>query len=188
MAITKAERQELRGVVRNQFKVLRREVEQRRAELIAEADGRIRTKYHDQDSAREQLHFRLQEMVEGWNREVIELLREHKATDPEDSSTGLVARYRGLQMPDVMWAGDRRHELRRALTSEVDAQVQAALLRLDREEADLLQTLAMGAIESAEAHAFLGKIPKVAELVSDARMAELEAQFDDPPAIDPDDL
>lgn len=55
--------------------------------------------------------------------------------------------------------------------------MRAALLRLSRQEADLLSELAIGVLESAEARAFLGAIPTVGELVPAARLAQLEAQF-----------
>lgn len=50
---------------------------------------------------------------------------------------------------------------------------------MHRQEIDLLKELSAGALESDAAHGFLARIPKVAELVSDERLAELEAQFDD---------
>jgi hypothetical protein len=43
--ISKAERTELRSVVRQQFKVLAAEVQQRRAELVADADRQITARY-----------------------------------------------------------------------------------------------------------------------------------------------
>ena len=72
-------------------------------------------------------------------------------------------------------------ELRRLANTRITAQVKGALLRLDRDEADLLRTLAVGAIESEEARIFLDRIPTVGELVSSARLAELEAGLQDSP-------
>lgn len=43
----------------------------------------------------------------------------------------------------------------------------------------MLRTLAVGAIESEEARAFLAAIPSVSELVPAARLAELEASMTD---------
>ena len=49
--ITKTERTELRGIVRQQFRVLRAEVDQREAEVIADAEEQINGKYADEDAA-----------------------------------------------------------------------------------------------------------------------------------------
>ena len=70
-----------------------------------------------------------------------------------------------------------KHQLRRVADSKIAAQVKAALLKLDRDEADMLRTLAVGAIESEEARAFLAAIPTVGELVPAARLAEIEASI-----------
>jgi hypothetical protein len=63
------------------------------------------------------------------------------------------------------------------MVAAIEAQIEGALMRLDREEADLLRTLAIGAIESEEARNFLSAIPTVAELVPASRLAELEASL-----------
>jgi hypothetical protein len=44
---------------------------------------------------------------------------------------------------------------------------------VERQEADLLRTLAVEALESEEARAFLKMIPSVAELVPSTRLNEL---------------
>lgn len=49
--ITKGERTELRSLVRQQFKVLREEVQQRRAEVTTDAQRQIDAVYADQDAA-----------------------------------------------------------------------------------------------------------------------------------------
>jgi hypothetical protein len=55
--------------------------------------------------------------------------------------------------------------------------VAGAKLRLNRQEADLLRDISLGALESDEARQFLTGIPAAAELVPLARMAELEANL-----------
>ena len=111
--ITKAERTELRSIVRGQFKVLRAEFVQRQAELLAELEQRIADRYGESDAGRAKVAWRLREIVE-------------------------------------------------------------EAIALDRQEADLLRTLAVGALESEEARAFLAAIPTVGQLVPAARLAELD--------------
>lgn len=47
-----------------------------------------------------------------------------------------------------------------------------------RQEADLLRSLAVDALESDEARSFLGRIPTVGELVPSVRLAELASAID----------
>lgn len=87
-----------------------------------------------------------------------------------------------VNTPSIGQPKEGRDELRRAAYARIDAEVKAANLKLNRDEADLLRTLGIGAIESEEAREFLSKIPTVGELVSRARIAELEASLKDDPS------
>ncbi len=53
-----------------------------------------------------------------------------------------------------------------------------AQLTLDRQEADLLRSLALEGLETPAARAFLERIPTVGELVPSARLREIEQMFD----------
>ena len=55
-----------------------------------------------------------------------------------------------MHPPRVNYQREDRWALQNALTSGIDAQAKEALLRLQRQEADLLQQLALGALESDE--------------------------------------
>lgn len=186
--ITKAERTELRSIVRGQFKVLRHEVEQRQAELLADLDSQIATRYADEDRQQQALMFRAHEICEAAGREITDLLKGsgvvHGHADitgrfAEDTPEVSIERPVRVLMETVTWSKADRLQLRRAAVERLQASVKGALLNLERREADLLRTLAVGAIESAEARAFLEAIPTVAELVPAARLLELEAQFGD---------
>lgn len=190
--ITKGERTELRSIVRQQFKVLRHEVEQRQAELVASLDTQIADRHADTDKARQDLMWKAHEICERASREITDLFVGDAA------GSGAVkgdvdAPFRGRDLPEVSierpvrvgmetisWSKADRVQLRRAAVSRIEANVKGALLSLERREADLLRTLAVGAIESEEARVFLEGIPTVAELVPAARLLELEAQFDGP--------
>ena len=84
-----------------------------------------------------------------------------------------------LRAPRVGHAREDRFALTNALNTGLDAQARGALLTLERQEADLLRQLALGALESEEARAFLASIPTVGELVPASRLAEIEAAFDE---------
>lgn len=176
--ITKAERTELRSIVRQQFKVLRAEVEQRGAELVADLHEEIGARYTEEDDAWGLAAHKAHEAVLEANRAVNDAYRELLG------DAHVERMYVGAQLP----AQPVRHRtvLKQAGAKRVEAQVKAALLGLDRQEADLLRTLAVGSIESDEARKFLEAIPAVSELVPVARLAELEAALEaDPPDDDP---
>lgn len=185
--ITKGERTELRSIVRQQFKVLRHEVEQRQAELLADLDEQIAARYADEDRQQQALLFRAHEICEAAGREITDLLKGsgvvHGHADMPirmgDTPEVSIERPVHVLMETVTWSKADRLQLRRAAVERLQANVKGALLNLERREADLLRTLAVGAIESAEARAFLEAIPTVAELVPSARLLELEAQFGD---------
>lgn len=173
--ITKAERAELRSIVRQQFKVLRAEVVQRQAELLAEVDQEIADRYAEVDGKWAALEHRIQEITLEANRQANDALRE--------SGYQLVGGTERMwfDTPRMNQPVRERGELRHQASTRISAQVKGAMLRLDREEADLLRRLAVDAIESEAARAFLASIPTVGDLVAGARLAELEAQFKEKP-------
>lgn len=168
--ITKTERAELRSLVRQQFKVLRAEVEQRRLEMIADLDQQLIDRYAAWDKQWSDAMFLCQERTLEANREINDLLREMIDQPDGGRSEYLLVHFTAPKKPDR-----RRTELLMSGRRRIDADVKAAQLRLDREETDLLRALTVTALESEEAAAFLGRIPAVGELVSMARLAELEA-------------
>lgn len=173
--IAKTERAELRSIVRGQMKVLRSEIDQRRAELVADIDEQVAAQFADADRT-----------WEGFMHEVHEATRE---ADRRINDAAIAAGYqtkngyereyvtvaRGVSKPTRS-----RDTMRVQAVRALDAQVAAARLRLERQEADLLKTLSVGALESDEARAFLAQIPTVGELVSAARLVELERAAEDP--------
>lgn len=177
MTISKAERTELRSIVRQQFKVLKGEVEQRGVELLGDLLQQVNAKYADEDEAWGVASHKANEAVLEANRQVNDIYRELLGDKHVERM------YVGAQVP--------RQPLghRRLLEGEgrkrVEASVAAAILRLSRDEADLLRNLAVGALESDEARQFLTSIPTVGELVPVARLAELEAALGEPDDEDP---
>lgn len=172
--MTKTERTELQRLVRQRFKLLREEVRGRQAEMTSEIDQAVVVKHQDRDEARAEVQRQVNRIAEKANLEVDEAV---KAAGYHRTGAGSG----WFATPIIRWGDDGRHEQRRALVSDLEAKVKQAHLRLDREEVDLLQSLAIGALESDEAREFLGRIPTVAELVPDSRMEELEAALGDTP-------
>jgi hypothetical protein len=170
--ITKAERTELRSIVRNQFRVLRAEITQRQRELAADIDEQIAQRYATDDKAWADAAHLAQEAVLEANRRVNDAYRDLIG------DRHVERHYVAWQMPQK--PARERIVLRSEALSRLMATVSAAELRLARQEADLLRNLAVGALETEEARAFLSAIPTVSELVPAARLAELEADLQEP--------
>lgn len=173
--ITKGERTELRSIVKQQFKVLRSELEQRELEMDAEIEEEIVARFSADDTAWSVVQHRIHEAVMEANRQVNDALSE--GGFQERGSTERM----WIRSPDIRQPTEDKAQLRRLAHSRIVAQIKGAKLRLEREEADLLRTLAIGAIESEEARAFLSAIPTVGELVPASRLAELEATWTQEP-------
>lgn len=167
--IPKGERTELKSIVRQQFKVLRSELEQREMEMLADIEQEIVARFSDDDQAWSVVQHKVHEAVMEANRQINDAL--YEAGYQAKGSTERM----WIDTPRMAQPKEDQYQLRRLATSRITAQVRGAKLRLEREEADLLRTLAVGAIESEEAQAFLAAIPSVGELVPAARLAELEA-------------
>ena len=174
--ISKGERDELRRVVRGDFKALGMEVDVRRAELLAEIERRVAQRFMAHEDAIEKANLLVAEVVNEANAHVAAALDEAAR-----SASGYELHWVPLSLPRLVWKREGRDEMRRAMIADVDARVVQAKARMARQETDLLKKLSTGALESDLARAFLSEIPAVAELVPDTRLAELEAAFDDDP-------
>lgn len=172
--LTAGERRELRTVVRQRMKVLRADIAQRRAELVAEAETRLVERYRAQHKLVEDLNFRISEIAEQASREITDLILAARG-EAEGVSIRRPVR---LNAPRLNSYSEDRTQLHRAMEAGVNAQVKSALLDLDRREAELLEALALTGIESDVARHFLASIPSVADLVPSARLREIEAAFD----------
>src|SRR5690242_16505568 len=170
MTITKGERIELRSLIRQRFKVLRADVKAREAELIAELEGRIESRFAAEDKEWADAIFLIEEAAREANRKANDILRGLSITLPDRGQSEL----RVIQARHIVQPRQERTELSRAGQARIAAQVRTALLQLDRQEADLLTQLAVGSLESEEARAFLGEIPTVSALVPSDRLLQLE--------------
>lgn len=174
--ITKGERTELKSVVRNQFRVLRDEVLQREAELVADIDKEIAERWADRDVILSKVEEKLQALADEANTALRTYIAE---VDPERS-----LEIHGFRAPEARHRvedSQQRMRLRAAAVSDLRARVGSANTKLGRQEADLLRTLAIGSLETDEARGFLNGIPSVAELVPASRLQEIEAGLGDDP-------
>jgi hypothetical protein len=169
MSMTKSDRSQLQSLVRRRFRALRSEVSLRQAELFAEMETQIAARYADEDTAWATAMNEVHEAVLACNRAVNDAWRRVLGDAHQECEY-----IRMIGSPDrESYRG--RVQLRRAATARLEQQVRDAMIKLEQQEVDLLERLLIGGLESDEARAFLDSIPKVAELVPAARLAELDA-------------
>jgi hypothetical protein len=171
--IPKTERDELRRIVRGDFKALKEEITVRQAELEADIEKRIATRFMAHESVLTTTSLKIREIVENANLAIAAA-----AAECQRECEGYDVRFLPLTVASVRLVREKRDELRRAMLADLEARVAQAKAKMGRQEIDLLKRLSVEALESGEAKAFLAEIPKVSELVPASRLAELEAEFD----------
>jgi hypothetical protein len=167
--ITTRERSELRSIVRHQMKVLRAEVSQREAEMLAEVGSRLVERYRDEDSKADGLRSEIRAIQAAANKQLAEVVVRHEKL----FNSGKWSRLGEFSAPNAYRRHEDRDALRRALEAGVKAHAKTARLTLERQEADLLKNLALDALETAAARAFLDSLPTAAELMP---LREIEAK------------
>jgi hypothetical protein len=172
--ISKTERAELRSIVKGKFKVLRAEVDERRAEMYADIEIQVAKHFAGEDVAWEGfLHVCYEAQMEA-NRAINDARRAGGFDEGEGEYEHNYVTVRVGAKPV-----HKRAEMKAIAQTQVDTQVRTAILRLDRQEQELLEQLSVGALESEAAQTFLSSIPKVGDLVSADSMSDLARMVDD---------
>lgn len=171
--MSKAEREELRRLLRSRFKVLQGDVAARQAELEVELGQQVEAEFAAADRAYDDAMYRIRLAVDEANRTANDIGRElwgrDKWGDKHDRKV-VVA------LPIDRPGNGERHQRTVEGKAEILRRVKAAMLELDRQENQLLTELATSALESADARAFFARIPSVSELVPAYRLRELTEQ------------
>lgn len=175
--ITATERRELRTVVRSQMKVLRSEIAQREGDLTKEMEKRLVERYRADDEAATKLNNEIRKLTNRSN----EALNKLKEKYEELFSGGQWGGSSQFHAPSVYRRNEDRAQLRRALEAGIKAELKAARVALDRQEADLLLQLSVDALHTSAARAFLATLPTAVELMPSQKIIEIEARFDEHP-------
>ncbi len=170
VSIPPGERRELRSVVRAQYKVLRAEVEARKAELLAEGEERLRQRYLAEDKKIHDMNKKIESIRVRAEKQIADAMAEVGLTDLYSKRE---VRVSNLYLRN----DDTRSRLRQAFTSTVLAQAKAALLTLDRQEADLLKGLAIDSLKTEQGREFLRAIPEIVALMPSNTLKEVEQRF-----------
>lgn len=175
-SIPPGERRELRSVVRAQFKVLRAEVEQRKTELLAEGEERLRLKYLAADKKTAELNRKVRAIADAAQKKIDAAI---VASGIEDEGARFGSRPGMLRVDYISPRQDpNRHRLADSFRTAVFSQARTALVAIDRQEADLLRSLATDGLKTEQGRAFLGQILDVTALMPSEKLREVEAAFD----------
>lgn len=169
--MNKSEREELRRLLRARFKLLRTDVDARKAELEVELQEQAKQATAAAGKAYDDLKFQLGQAVDEANRKANDLCRELYGREEWGEKYDKTIVGIAVQLP-TPWEKDRRMMIHRG-RAEIEARVRKALLELARQENELLTELATSALESADSRAFFARIPSVSELVPSYRLKEL---------------
>jgi hypothetical protein len=165
--MSKADQASLRSLIRAKFKVLRRDVVAREAELKEELAQRLDAA--DAGRAKEwaDAMFLIDEAAKEANRKANDVLRAlgWPDLDLDGKELSIVGTF-PMRRPD----GGKKFEAARTGQNRITAQVAKALAELDRQEATILEELTVATLETDAARAFLSKIPTVGELVPADRL------------------
>lgn len=171
--MNKTERDELRRLIRARFKVLRSDVEQRKAELITELDQEIAARFADVDKRWKDAMFVIEKIRLEANGQINQVYRDLIGKD----EYGTAMDHNLVTIRHIGQPHNNRGHMRNVGIQRIEARCKAALLELERREVELLSDLATSALESTEARTFMGRIPTVTDLVPAARLREIEAQL-----------
>jgi hypothetical protein len=182
--MTKAERDELAGIVRLRAKVARANVEARKAELLADFEDQIATKYRADDERWTDATAVAARAVEEANARIAAVFAEHGIPEHYRPAVRLSWYTRGENETTA-----RRTELRRVASTRLEAQARAAKVEIDRVEASLRADLAARALSTPEATTWLERIPAPEQLlprldVEDEVQRLLQAGHDPAPGRD----
>lgn len=178
MAMSKAERDELKQLVKRRMKVLRADVAQREAELRNEVAANVKQDMKGEDQVWAQVAHALGEAERSANRQANDALRTLLGAERWPNELRLIQAadaftLRNRLAQDQAGSTPMRQALIRDGEQRITTMVKDAQRKLERIETDLLTDLAVGALESDEAKAFLARIPTVGELVSAERLREI---------------
>lgn len=171
--MNKTERDELRRLIRARFKVLRSDVELRKAELLAELEAEIAARFADEDKRWRDAAFVIDKIRREANGQINDVYRELIGKDEYGTATD----HNLVSIRHIAQPHNNRGHMRNQGAHQIEARCKAALLELDRREVELLSDLATSALESAEARQFMQQIPTVTELVPAYRLREIEGSL-----------
>jgi hypothetical protein len=176
--MTKTEREALTSLVKQRFKLLRHDIDVRKTEMIAELSVQLDRQFAAGEKAWNDALFLIGQARDECNRAVNTIMRGFTESIGEEwpvtHDVDMVV-VQGYSPPFQR----QRHTARKQALADIDAMEARARHELARQENALLTDLLTGALQSADAQAFMARIPQVSDLmVPAARIAEIVGPMD----------
>lgn len=170
--ITKRERSHLQALVRQHYRLLRKEVSTEETRALAEADTRIAEHRRAVTAQAHQFHSEADGIMRLANEQIEALIARH------DELFGPEGRWRCsnrfYQVRAYRRTDTDEQTLRRALVGQIKAKAAEARTRIEREENEKLRAILIDALESDAAVAINASLPALADVFSvDLRAIEV---------------
>jgi hypothetical protein len=169
--LTKAERSELRSLIRRRALVAKKDIDARKASLLADFEEQLTEEFRPEDERWAEVTRSCHREVEEANRELGEVFDRLGIREDIRPQIG----WQWLNRPDLEL---RKAMLRRAAAKRAEAMCEQAKLSIDREAVLIEGRLAATALQSAEAAEWLASLPQVDQLVSALDMASVRAELE----------
>lgn len=168
--MTPGERKELRVLLKNTARLETMKIDARAKSVEADFERQLATQYERKHEAWADLTAAATAAVQAADRELA--ARCQRLGIPQEFRPQLHLSWYARGENAV---AQRRTELRRVALTEIQALARAAKAALERQVLELDTQLVAGALDSADAHAFLARIPHVEALMPSLDLKQLEA-------------
>ena len=169
--LTKAERAELRSLIRRRAGVAKKDIDARKAGLLADFEEQLIEEFRPEDERWAEVTRSCERAVADANKELTEVFNRLGIREDIRPKLG----WAWLARPDLEM---RKAALRRAASKRADAMCEQAKLTIDREAVSIEGRLAATALQSAEATEWLASLPQVDQLVAALDIAGVRAELE----------
>ncbi|MGH9193676.1 MAG: hypothetical protein ACRDZ0_14540 [Acidimicrobiales bacterium] len=167
--MTRRDREDLSRAARLRAKVARAQVDQRKAEMLADFEEQLATEYDFHDKRWAAAMAELRRAAEAANARVDQMLADVPKRYRPSAYGGWVNRGEN-------YFAQRRAELRKAAVTRLDEMGKRAIAAIEQRTSEVLIELIAGGLESGEAREYLATIPTPEELIPTLTVAELEPE------------
>jgi hypothetical protein len=176
IAMTRAEREDLRRLIQQRERVLKSAAKQRSAELLADFENQIASEYaFDNDAVWEEAAKAADQAIRKAKSQIATRCSELRI--PEDFGPTLELEWRHRGCDNLL---DRRKaELRKVATSRIEAMEKKAIVEIEMQSLNAQKVAASG-LTSAAAQSFIAQLPSVEELMPRLIYSEVSSETEPP--------
>lgn len=171
--LTKAERAELRSLIRRRAAVAKKDVDARREDLVAEFEEELTVEFQPDDERWDEIVKTATRAVQDAERELQEACEQHgirKELRPHIGTSWLQGGREDIER--------RKAQLRRLAQRRLDAMAADAKLQIDRQALAIEGRLAATALRSLEASEWLASLPQIDDLIRALDVASVRRELE----------